>query len=426
MSNVGDTVMNLGSSLDGSPDGGTRKEEHPPFPAIERPVAPRPAWVAQCPSTAGSEDASPALTDDDSVSNHASSVDLDPRGDSSGPSPGGEKEGGTIDDGSDKSAGVVDGGLEYPKDWTDEKDAIVKAPFDYIASLPQKGFRKQLIDACNVWFNLDDDTVGVIGRVVGTLHNASLMIDDIQDGSKQRRGVPVAHSIYGAPQTINSANYAYFLAQQELFRLPCWPEALRVFNEELLNLHRGQGIELYWRDAAKSPEEADYLQMVSNKTGGLFRLLARLMQCASSIRLEIVPLIDTIGLIFQILDDYKNYLDTEMSVAKGYCEDLTEGKYSLAIIHALRHSEANSELENILRSRTEDNNVKAYVTRCLETKTGSFAYVRGVLRRLHTQANMQLDQMEVRNPKIQAVLSYLLQVQESLVYRESDHGGRVG
>lgn len=115
-----------------------------------------------------------------------------------------------------------------------------------------------------------------------------------------------------------------------------------------------------------------------------------------------------------------------MSVAKGYCEDLTEGKYSLAIIHALRHSEANSELENILRSRTEDNNVKAYVTRCLETKTGSFAYVRGVLRRLHTQANMQLDQMEVRNPKIQAVLSYLLQVQESLVYRESDHGGRVG
>lgn len=116
--------MNLGSSLDGSPDGGTRKEEHPPFPAIERPVAPRPAWVAQCPSTAGSEDASPALTDDDSVSNHASSVDLDPRGDSSGPSPGGEKEGGTIDDGSDKSAGVVDGGLEYPKDWTDEKDAV--------------------------------------------------------------------------------------------------------------------------------------------------------------------------------------------------------------------------------------------------------------------------------------------------------------
>ncbi|KAI4114526.1 MAG: hypothetical protein LQ345_004700, partial [Seirophora villosa] len=115
--------MNLGSSLNGRPDDDTHKDEHLPFPAIERPVAPRPAWVAQCPSTEGSEDASPALTDDDSVSNHASSVDLDPRGDSSGPSPGSEKEGETIDEGSNQNAGVVEAGLEYPKDWTDEKDA---------------------------------------------------------------------------------------------------------------------------------------------------------------------------------------------------------------------------------------------------------------------------------------------------------------
>ena len=42
------------------------------------------------------------------------------------------------------------------------------------------------------------------------LHNASLLIDDIQDNSKLRRGVPVAHNIYGVPLTINAANYIYF------------------------------------------------------------------------------------------------------------------------------------------------------------------------------------------------------------------------
>ncbi len=29
---------------------------------------------------------------------------------------------------------------------------------------------------------------------------------------------PVAHKIYGIPQTINTANYVYFLAYQELFK----------------------------------------------------------------------------------------------------------------------------------------------------------------------------------------------------------------
>lgn len=45
------------------------------------------------------------------------------------------------------------------------------------------------------------------------------MIDDIEDDSQLRRGVPVVHKIYGVPQTINSANYVYFLAYEELSAL---------------------------------------------------------------------------------------------------------------------------------------------------------------------------------------------------------------
>ena len=131
-------------------------------------------------------------------------------------------------------------------------------------------------------------------------------IDDIQDNSKLRRGSPVAHSVFGVAQTINTANYVYFLAQNELLRLKQWPAALQMFNEELLNLHRGQGMELYWRDTLTLPSEKDYLQMISNKTGGLFRLALRLMQAVSPTENDVLPLADVIGLIFQIQDDYKN------------------------------------------------------------------------------------------------------------------------
>ena len=48
---------------------------------------------------------------------------------------------------------------------------------------------------------------------------AKLRMDDVEDNSELRRGLPVAHLIYGIPQAINTANYVYFLAMQELIKL---------------------------------------------------------------------------------------------------------------------------------------------------------------------------------------------------------------
>lgn len=44
-------------------------------------------------------------------------------------------------------------------------------------------------------------------------------IDDIEDGSELRRGQPVAHAIFGVPQTINAANYVYFIALEHTLAL---------------------------------------------------------------------------------------------------------------------------------------------------------------------------------------------------------------
>lgn len=107
-------------------------------------------------------------------------------------------------------------------------------------------------------------------------------IDDVEDSSVLRRGVPVAHSIFGIPQTINSANYVYFLALKELSLLQNSTEAIGIYTDELVNLHRGQGMDLFWRDTLTCPSEADYLEMVGNKTGGLFRLAVKLMQVESA------------------------------------------------------------------------------------------------------------------------------------------------
>lgn len=66
------------------------------------------------------------------------------------------------------------------------------------------------------------------------------------------------------------------------------PKLVEIFTEELLNLHRGQGMDLYWRDSLTCPSEADYLEMVGNKTGGLFRLAIKLMQAESAVEVYVL------------------------------------------------------------------------------------------------------------------------------------------
>lgn len=108
-------------------------------------------------------------------------------------------------------------------------------------------------------------------------------VDDIEDNSILRRGIPVAHSIYGVASTINSANYVYFLGLEKVLalnhpqvctflklhsvkfnNLTCMPpvKATEVFCEQLLELHRGQGMEIYWRDSYVCPTEEEYRHMI--------------------------------------------------------------------------------------------------------------------------------------------------------------------
>lgn len=164
--------------------------------------------------------------------------------------------------------------------WSQDKEKILFGPYEYLFAHPGKDIRAQLIGAFNEWLDVPASSLEVITKVVGMLHTASLLVDDVEDSSVLRRGIPVAHSIFGTAQTINSANYVYFCALGELQKLNNL-DAITIYTEELLNLHRGQGMDLFWRDTLTCPTEDDYLEMVGNKTGGLFRLAIKLMQAES-------------------------------------------------------------------------------------------------------------------------------------------------
>ncbi|KAG8220471.1 isoprenoid synthase domain-containing protein [Butyriboletus roseoflavus] len=174
--------------------------------------------------------------------------------------------------------------LRNPPEWSESSESVILEPYAYITSKPGKEIRALLIEAFNSWLKVPRAQLKVISHVVRMLHSASLMVDDIEDDAQLRRGQPVAHRIYGVPQTINTANYVYFLAYKELAalrghdsgdanRVVANKDLDLVVTEELLSLHRGQGLEIFWRDTLQCPTE---------KTGGLFRIAIKLMMACAT------------------------------------------------------------------------------------------------------------------------------------------------
>ncbi|KAF9167028.1 geranylgeranyl pyrophosphate synthetase [Actinomortierella ambigua] len=257
----------------------------------------------------------------------------------------------------------------YPE--THDERALLE-PYEYIASKPGKEMRTALIDAFNYWLKLPPAELAVITKVVKMLHTASLLVDDIEDGSELR----LAHKIFGVPATINTANYVYFLALDELSKIQN-PAMLAVFTQELLCLHRGQGMELLWRDSLTCPTEQEYIKMVNDKTGGLLRLAVKLMMAASPEqgKKDFVPLVELIGIHFQIRDDYLNLQSDQYSANKGFCEDLTEGKFSYPIIHSIRADANTRQLLNILKQKPTEPSLKRYAVDLMK-QTRTFEYCR--------------------------------------------------
>jgi len=181
-------------------------------------------------------------------------------------------------------------------------------------------------------------------------HNASLIHDDIEDNSDERRGKPAVHLIYGTDTAINAGAFMYFLS---LACLSAWGEGAtttgvtsvfvdqiwKVWAYHMRALHLGQAMDIAWhRDYHSLPGLDEYDRMCRLKTGCLARLAAVLgVHCAGVKGDSLEKLTgvfgeaaEQLGVGFQILDDVKN-LDTGVP-GKKRGDDIVEGKKSLPVL----------------------------------------------------------------------------------------------
>ncbi len=194
------------------------------------------------------------------------------------------------------------------------------SPLEDILARPGKVIRGRLLaEAYSIAkrpgaFELPAD----LPEVVEMLHVGSLIVDDIEDDAKERRGAPALHATYGLPIALNAGNWLYFWAFDTLARLPLPPSislsALREVSSTMLRCHHGQAMDLALRVTDLPAREIPRAVELSTrlKTGSLLELSARLGALVGGAGLAEVDALGTfgreVGVALQMLDDLGSVL----------------------------------------------------------------------------------------------------------------------
>ncbi|MCL2529313.1 MAG: polyprenyl synthetase family protein [Coriobacteriia bacterium] len=209
----------------------------------------------------------------------------------------------------------------------------------------------------------DPTKVSAAAAAIEHFHTAALIHDDIADESTLRRGEPCLHITEGLGLAINAGDLALSQVTGSVLDDKSLSESLRIrILEELVEMTtrtiEGQALDIGWaRDGRFDLTIDDYLQMAKRKTAyysGSTPLAVGAI-IGGGTEEQIAVLRDfgmATGLAFQIQDDLLNLTGNKELLGKDYRSDITEGKRTLIAVHALMHSEQNTELTAILASHT--------------------------------------------------------------------------
>ncbi len=248
----------------------------------------------------------------------------------------------------------------------------------------------------------DPDRATTSAAAIEHFHSAALIHDDIADEAELRRGEPCLHLTEGLGLAINMGDLALSMVNGPVVNDPLLDDAtkVRVISELIAMTCRtveGQALDLGWaRDGRYDITPDDYLTMAIHKTahysGAVPLAVGAIVAGAPEEQVEALRSygLDT-GLAFQIQDDLLNLVGTDEAKKKDFRSDITEGKRTLVVVHALQNAEpaARERLVEILSSKERDPEVLAEAVAIMEG-AGSVEYARTYAEELSQNAKTRL------------------------------------
>jgi octaprenyl-diphosphate synthase len=183
------------------------------------------------------------------------------------------------------------------------------------------------------------------------LHAASLILDDVVDNSKTRRGKPSVNAVWGNKIAVISGSYILATISSVIIGLKK-KHILERFSEVSKGMAIGEMLQLS-RSFDPSISLNEYLEIISLKTAGLFSLSCEvagyILDAPKNITEALREFGMKIGLAFQVKDDILDYVSPDtVKFGKPSMKDIKEGKVTLPLIMALKTSRDSLEKDKII------------------------------------------------------------------------------
>ncbi|HEX8572817.1 MAG TPA: polyprenyl synthetase family protein [Allosphingosinicella sp.] len=229
-----------------------------------------------------------------------------------------------------------------------------------------KRMRPMLTLACARLLDYSGARHHKLAAAVEFIHTATLLHDDVVDGSGLRRGRRTANIIWGNPASVLVGDFL-FSRSFELMVEDGSLRVLKILSRASAVIAEGEVDQLTAQRRIDTGED-HYLDIIQAKTAALFAAACRIAAVVAERGEEVEQALDcygrNLGIAFQLVDDAIDYASDSETMGKGVGDDFRDGKVTLPVILAYARgsdSERRFWREAMEGSRTSDEDLRRAV-----------------------------------------------------------------
>ena len=242
-----------------------------------------------------------------------------------------------------------------------------------------------------------------IGAAIETIHNFTLVHDDIMDDDEIRRGRNAVHVEYDMPTAINAGDAMLAIAFERLvmsanIELHDIPSLVNRIAWMVRRVSEGQQLDIEFETRQRVTEE-EYIEMIEGKTAVMFHICAEIGAQVAGADEEVIQCMAewgrSVGLCFQLMDDLIDVLSDSATLGKPTGSDVAQGKQTLMVIHALQQPESDvkSRLVAVLGKCEDATEEMIQDGIAALNELGSIDYARAKANEYHQHAHACLNRL---------------------------------
>lgn len=197
-----------------------------------------------------------------------------------------------------------------------------------------KRIRPRIILLIGNMLQADQEKLVILATAIEMLHTASLVHDDLIDGSLLRRGIPTLNSKWSPAATVLTGDFLFASASDMASRTES-VEVMGLIARCLMTIVNGEVNQLFSSRCSTDIEE--YYRRIYSKTASLFETSTHCAAVISGSDNQQCTLLTkfgfNLGMAFQVVDDILDYTGEEKTVGKPVGGDIRQGLITLPLLY---------------------------------------------------------------------------------------------